>query len=116
MPLAPIVNVAASVADSQGWAPVPDDYQSLVGCRLTTNGYAYGDGSAPVTGYKDAAKDISCGEDFAASAAWYVTHACELRDSSSSRYAYLRDEVFDGKEYIPEGGCDGEEIGSGTSP
>lgn len=58
-------------------------------------------------------EQIECGEDWAESAAWYVTNACQLlvggnnKDAQSGklRYDYFKANEFEGREYLPAGGC-----------
>lgn len=96
-PLAPVVS------SLQGGNPIPSSYVQLIGCSGEGT-YTYT--IPPVTGYGGLpAEEISCYEDFADSAAWYVTNACLLQLASPERYEYFRDTIFGGEEYIPAGGC-----------
>ena len=98
-------------------ATYPAIYMEKTGC--TSNGsnkysYAY----SPVSGYGGlTAEDVSCFEDFADSAAWYVTRPCDLLaggvpesvtknpEAGKVRYEYFKKEMFEGREYLPAGGC-----------
>ncbi|MEK7499959.1 MAG: hypothetical protein AAB649_05135, partial [Patescibacteria group bacterium] len=85
-------------------ALVPPEYLTAVGCETKEGVSVYS--VPPVTGYGGSTSDnIPCHEDFADSASWYVTNACELKRQSPKRYEYFRDKVFNGKEYLPADGC-----------
>ncbi len=113
-PLADILNVAPLVTNfsQQGIAPAPADYMKTIGCKKEDGKFSYG--YQPVTGYSGLPVDeVECGEDFADSAAWYVTRACDLLTGGESgdyeagqvRYDYFKDTIFEGREYLPPGGC-----------
>ena len=87
----------------------PPDYMKTVGCQwIWVFGSTYDPKYPPVTGYRGREEqNIPCWEDFADSATWYVEKPCELKEKSPGRYDYFRDKMFQGKEYIPEGGCGG---------
>ena len=113
LPFADVVNSVLYISQSEGLAPVPNDYKELVGCSKTANGnFTYK--LLPITDYaKDNSnpKDLSCGEDFADSGAWYVTNPCELKTKSPERYDYFKTHVFTdldsgiATEYIPITSC-----------
>ncbi len=82
----------------------PSEYMNkVVGCRYENGAYSYN--TPPITGYSPYPESTPCHEDFADSASWYVARACDLRAQSPERYEYFRDEIFNGKEYIPVEGC-----------
>lgn len=104
--------------NNAGHARVPESYLNTVNCNLANGRYQYGANTQPVTSYRNRTSDkIPCGEDFADSAAWYVTRSCDLLaggapedqiknpEAGKIRYEYLKKNVFEGKEYLPEGGC-----------
>jgi len=113
-PLADILNVAplAATFSQQGVAPAPVDYMKTIGCKKEGGKFSYD--SQPITGYSGLpASEVECGEDFADSAAWYVTRACDLLKGGESgdaeagqiRYDYFKDTIFEGREYLPVDGC-----------
>ncbi|MFH1720344.1 MAG: hypothetical protein ABH856_01930, partial [Patescibacteria group bacterium] len=82
----------------------PSSYMNdIIGCVFDGSKFSYT--SPPVTDYASTPERMGCNEDFADSAAWYVTNACELKKLSPDRYDYFRDTIFQGKEYIPAEGC-----------
>ena len=92
----------------------PKSYGELLGFEVEKyvkynspkNVFIYDEGAYPVVDYSGLAPEaIELSEDFAESAAWYVTNACELKQESPIRYNYFRDEVFGGQEYLPADGC-----------
>ena len=106
MPLGDIMNVIPMIGSvsKQGIAPVPEEYRALVGCQKNNGKFNYAPQAQPVTGYGGRPGDqVECGEDFADSAAWYVVHACELKEKSLMRYNYFKDTMFAGREY-----CEGK--------
>ncbi|MBI5019588.1 hypothetical protein HZB58_04940, partial [Candidatus Gottesmanbacteria bacterium] len=117
-PLADILNVAPLVSNfsQQGIAPAPIDYIKAVGCKKENGKFSYA--SSPITGYSGMSSDeVECGEDFADSAAWYVTRACDLLaggapeaevkdpEAGKVRYDYFKNTLFEGREYLPVEGC-----------
>lgn len=102
LPLGDIMNVIpmAGSVSKQGFAPVPQDYSSLVGCQKNNGKFSYGARTQPVTGYGLHPVDqVECGEDFADSATWYVLNACQLKEKSLVRYNYFKEKMFEGQEY-----------------
>lgn len=90
----------------------PFDYMNdVVGCSFSDGVFSYR--APPVTDYAATPGTLGCPEDFADSAAWYVTRPCELlaggesknAEAGKARYDYFRDKIFGGKEYVPAGGC-----------
>ncbi|HCM68597.1 MAG TPA: hypothetical protein DIS62_06425 [Candidatus Kerfeldbacteria bacterium] len=44
-------------------------------------------------------------EDIAYKGSEYVTNACELKNNAPEKYAFFRDHMFGGREYLPPEGC-----------
>jgi hypothetical protein len=93
---------------------VPRDYVSLLGYEVKEyieynseeNIFYYDENNYPITGYGGFPPDrVQISEDFADSASWYVNQPCELRSASPIRYNYFKDNVFNGVEFLPGGGC-----------
>lgn len=125
-PFSDLVNAGAwavTNAKNMGWAPAPASYVEAIGCKKNQSDLTYNEGETytyvakPITGYGYGGDKIPCGEDFADSAAWYVTRACDLLagggpesetkdpEAGKIRYEYMKEQIFEGKEYLPSGGC-----------
>ncbi|MDZ7587470.1 MAG: hypothetical protein U0946_06980 [Patescibacteria group bacterium] len=79
-------------------------FQETVGCQesSTSPGNFTWTEEAPPTAYAYS----NCAEDFAESGKLYVTDSCRLIEKTPKRYAFLKENVFHGKEYLPIGGCE----------
>ena len=84
-----------------------------MGCKIVNGEATYK--LHPVTDYAAEPGKLGCHEDFADSATWYITRPCDLLaggigevkypDAGKARYKYFKNSVFDGREYLPPGGC-----------
>ncbi|MCL4200211.1 GNAT family N-acetyltransferase [Patescibacteria group bacterium] len=74
----------------------PVGFHSMIGCKPdgTYDGVPFSDYENP-----------DCAEEFAEEGAGYVFKACELKAYNEDRYNYFKNEVFEGREYLPPQGC-----------
>jgi len=74
----------------------PVGFHTMIGCKP--------DGSYDGVPFSDY-PNPDCAEEFAEEGAGYVFKACELKAYNEDRYNYFKNEVFDGREYLPPQGC-----------